>query len=113
MKKYIFLFAILSFVFWACSEDERLMIKTDDVAPQPISNVQVKNIPGGAVISYQLPDDEDLLYVKANYSLKEGSKNEVRASLYVDTLKIAGFGTEEERSVELIAVDRSEKQLRR
>lgn len=110
MKKYIFLLAIAACIGFACSEEERPRVKTDTIAPQPLSEVQVKNIPGGAILSYKLPDDEDLLYVKANYSLKEGTKEEVRASLYVDTLRIAGFGTQEERMVELIAVDRSENE---
>lgn len=110
MKKNILLFAAAIFILPACSEEERPVIKTDNIAPQPVSDVQVKNIPGGAILSYTLPEDEDLLYVKANYSLKNGSKDEVRTSLFVDTLKIQGFGSEDERTVEVVAVDRSENE---
>ena len=39
--------------------------------------------------------------------MKSGVSSEVKASLFVDTLKIEGFGTEDERIVELVAIDRS------
>lgn len=110
MKKAYLMFLFVLFVLSSCSEEERPLIKTDNIAPQPVTDVQVRNIPGGAVLSYKLPDDEDLLYVKADYSLKDGSNDEVRATAYVDTLKIVGFGTEEERTVKIIAVDRSENE---
>lgn len=106
MKKNL-LYILSALLLIACSEEERTFVKTDSVAPQPVSNVEVRNIPGGAVLKYTLPDDEDLLCVKANYELKSGVSSEVKASLFVDTLKIEGFGTEEERVVELVAIDRS------
>lgn len=107
MKRYsALLFLILSF---GCSEDKRPEISTNDTPPKPVTDVQVVNIPGGAVLKYKLPDDEDLLFVKAEYSLKEGQTSEARASLYVDTLRLEGFGTEEEREVILRAVNRSQK----
>ncbi len=107
MKRYLFLFLIITCYLVSCTEAERPVIATDNVPPGPVSNVEVTNIPGGAILKYQLPEDEDLLYVKAYYSLKEGVKSEVRASLYSDTLTILGFGTEDERTVEIVAVDRS------
>ncbi|MDR2382829.1 MAG: DUF4959 domain-containing protein [Prevotellaceae bacterium] len=91
-------------------EEKRPEIVMDSVPPAPVTDVQVQNIPGGAVLKYQLPDDEDLLYVKALYSLKEGRQAEVRASLYCDTLTIKGFGDEQEREVQIVAVDRSKNE---
>jgi hypothetical protein len=108
MNKYIFL--PLLALFCACAEDNRPEIRMDSNPPKPVSGVNVINIPGGAVLRYQLPDDEDLLYVKAVYSYKEGHRAEVRSSLYCDSLKILGFGTEDERNVELVAVDRSKNE---
>ena len=63
-----------------------------------------------AIITYTLPQDEDLLYVKAVYSLKEGVMSESRSSVYSDTLKVEGFGDTREREVKLIAVDRSKNE---
>ncbi|MDR0700585.1 MAG: DUF4959 domain-containing protein [Tannerella sp.] len=108
MNKYIFL--PLLALLYACAEDRKPEIIIDSDPPKPVSDVRVTNIPGGAVLKYQLPDDEDLLFVKAAYSYKEGHRAEARSSLYCDSIKILGFGTEDERTVELSAVDRSKNE---
>ena len=108
MKKIMILFSWLFLL--GCTEESRLFVKTDTVAPNTVSNVLVRNIPGGAVLKYDLPEDEDLLYVKAVYSLKEGIESEARASYFVDSLVVEGFGTEDPRTVQLIAVDNSENE---
>ena len=105
MKKYIFL--LLLAVLYGCAEDRRPEIVINNDPPQPVSDVKVVIIPGGAVLKYQLPYNEDLLFVKAIYSYREGHTAEARSSLYCDSLKILGFGTEDERTVTLVAVDRS------
>ncbi|MDR0743319.1 MAG: DUF4959 domain-containing protein [Tannerella sp.] len=109
MKRNIFMIW-LSVLFFGCTEEKRPEIVMDSVPPAPVTDVQIKNIPGGAVLKYQLPDDEDLLYVKALYSLKEERQAEVKASLYCDTLVIKGFGDEQEREVQIVAVDRSKNE---
>jgi hypothetical protein len=111
MKHTIFLFAIALAVFlYSCDEEPIGQEPVDSVAPGVVSEVKVENTPGGAILTYKLPGDEDLLYVKAEYVLKEGVKSEVKASLYTDTLKIEGFGSTEARKVYLYAVDRSKNE---
>ncbi|MDR1223584.1 MAG: DUF4959 domain-containing protein [Tannerella sp.] len=101
-------FIMLAGFFWyACGEEEPIgQQATDSVPPGPVSNVQVKNVAGGALLSYVLPGDEDLLYVKAMY-LRNGETCESRTSLYKDTLKLEGFGDMQARKATVIAVDRS------
>lgn len=107
MKNWIILFVIVAgFVAQSCSEPPVGQQPIDSTPPGPVSNVVVKNIPGGAILSYTLPDDEDLLYVKALYNLK-GGVAEAKSSLYNDTIKVLGFGDTEPREVSIIAVDRS------
>ncbi|RZL61901.1 MAG: DUF4959 domain-containing protein, partial [Pedobacter sp.] len=77
-------------------------------APGPVSNVKYTAGPGNATITYALPSDNDLLYVKAIYSLANGRVMEVKASYYGNTLKVEGFGDTEEHEVKLYAVNRSE-----
>ena len=107
MKNKIILSVMtLGLITWSCSESPIGQQPIDSIAPGAVSNVNVKNIPGGAILSYTLPDDEDLLYVKALYDLKDGVA-EAKSSLYNDTIKVVGFGDTEPREVSLIAVDRS------
>ncbi|MFA5327673.1 MAG: DUF5000 domain-containing lipoprotein [Prolixibacteraceae bacterium] len=111
MKNYIYLLIFfLGSILLSCEVDPIGQISTDSVAPGAVSNVKVENIAGGAILTYTLPDDEDLLYVKAVYSLKDGVTSEVKASLYTDTLVVKGFGDTKVRSVSLIAIDRSKNE---
>jgi len=107
MKNTILIIFIVSLMALACHEDPLGQQPIDNVPPGAVTNIEARSIAGGAVLRYTLPQDEDLLYVKAVYTLKSGVSSEVRASLYNDTLQIQGFGDTEERQVEVIAVDRS------
>ena len=92
----------------ACEEESIGMQPLDSTPPGIVTDIKVENIPGGAILTYKLPEDEDLLYVKAVYSRKDdGVMSESRASLYTDTLKVEGFGDTKQRQVKIIAVDRS------
>ncbi len=110
MKKLIFLIAIagvLTFIS-GCEEDIRGPLFQDSEAPGPVSSPQVTNLPGAAIIQYVLPQDQDLLYVKAEYTLASGVIAETKSSSYLNTLKVEGFGDTSEKTVTLYAVDRSE-----
>lgn len=73
------------------------------VAPGKVKNVKVKNIPGGARISYTLPKDRNLLYVKAIYSTKAGGRQSVKASRYANSLTVRGFYNTSPKKVTLYA----------
>ncbi|MEI6142665.1 MAG: DUF4959 domain-containing protein, partial [Mariniphaga sp.] len=107
MKNYFLLLVALGSIAFACKDEPVGQQPTDSVPPGAISNVKVLNTPGGAILTYKLPTDEDLLYIKAVFTLKDGVKSESRASMYTDTLRVAGFGDMLPREVTLIAVDRS------
>lgn len=107
MKNYFLLLVVLVFIAFACKDEPVGQQPLDSVPPGAISNVKVQNTPGGAILTYKLPSDEDLLYIKAVFILKDGVKSESRASMYTDTLRVAGFGDMLPREITLIAVDRS------
>lgn len=107
MKKYIILLFVLGLIVYACEQEPVGQQPIENVPPGPVSDVNVESTYGGAIITFKLPADEDLLYVKAVYSLREGVRSEIRGSLYKNTLKIEGFGDMLEHEVKLIAVDRS------
>lgn len=99
---------ILFLLFNACEEIEKGPMIKDDVAPSAIINPIVENTPGGAVISYTLPDETDLLYVVAEYELSNGESTESRSSIFINMIPIEGFGDTLTHQVTLFTVDRSE-----
>jgi hypothetical protein len=110
MKNISILFLMLA--FFACSEDfkHEPIGGGDSNTPGPLKNAQVKeNIAGGAIITYELPDNLDALYVKAVYTTSQGIQKDVIASSYLNSLTIKGLGDTNARNVKLYVVNRQEK----
>lgn len=104
----ILLLIFCSIVFFgSCKEEEVGQFPVDSVKPQKVSNVVVNNLPGKVEISYTLPNETDLLYVKAAYINAMGVKKEVRASVFKNKMVIKGFGKSKLQTIQLISVDRS------
>ena len=108
--KPFFACILAGFLLISCSEDKGPEpLEQNSEKPQPVTNVQVENLPGKALITYALPANQDLLYVKATYVLPgTGATFEVKSSYYNNTLLVEGFAKEEEHTVTLVAVNRSE-----
>ncbi len=107
--KLIFICLLISVMIVGCKEDEVRApygIK-DTTPPQDVSNLIVKNTAGGAILKYDIPDDPDLMYVKALFKVNEKETREVRSSMYIDSLVIEGLGDTNEHEVAVYAVDRS------
>ena len=100
--------ALILLAFAGCKEDTLGPLTKKGAAPQKVSNVTIKPRPGGAKFNYTVPNDEDLLYVKAVYETSPGHTQEVKASVYVDSLVIVGFGDTKPHEVKLYSVSRSE-----
>ncbi len=84
--------------------------ENDGKAPGIVKIDSYEKIPGGVKIKFIAPTDEDLLYIKAKYTLDTGNKMEARASLYSDELLIEGFGNTNTKSLVITAVDRMENE---
>jgi len=111
MKRYIIIFtALFTSLLWSC-EPEALKdpIDGDGNTPGQVSNIQVKNIAGGATISYDIPYDRNLLYVMAEYTLRDGTVKQVKASYYENSVTVEGFPNTDPRTIKLYAVSRNEK----
>lgn len=76
--------------------------------PGLVSNIDAVNQPGQVTLTYKLPTDQDLSYVKAVYTLASGAQREVKSSFYTNTLVVDGFGDTQEHDVQLFAVNKSE-----
>lgn len=92
-----------------CSEEHYVGPVNNDEAPAQISGVEVTPLNGAARISYQLPDDPNLRYVKAIYEIRPGVEKESISSLYTNSILVDGFSDEKEYTVKLYTVSYGEK----
>ncbi|MDR2037615.1 MAG: DUF4959 domain-containing protein [Bacteroidales bacterium] len=111
MKKFISYWTVLILMFLVgCKDYEVGQFPVDNTPPQPVSDAVVENLPGRVKITYKLPNETDLLYVKAVYYNSLGVKMEVKASSFKNTIEIKGFGKSDDQTIHLIAVDRSQNE---
>ena len=101
-------------VMWAvsCVVPEEWGPKYDEnIVPGPVSNVQVENLNGGAIISFALPsnvDKKDLLGAKVVYSLTTDGELMERWSYAEDhSIELEGYGDMSERTVTVYAVHKN------
>jgi hypothetical protein len=91
-----------------CKEDRLEPMGHDSTPPGQVSNVGVESLPGKVKLTYTLPGDPNLLYVKAVYRLNSGAMREIKASYYTNTMTLDGFGDTNVHDVQVYAVNRSE-----
>lgn len=105
----ILVLSILALSFNACqkSDSYRDPESTGGGKPGVVTNVKVKNYNGAAVITYDLPGDKDLLYVEADYTIRNGVSRQIKSSYFFDTVRLEGFHKSQDYTVTLRAVNRS------
>ncbi|WP_298032865.1 DUF4959 domain-containing protein [uncultured Alistipes sp.] len=108
MKTSIFVIALFAILSSGCSEDKLEPMGHNSTPPGTVSDIRVENQPGQVKITYKLPADQDLLYVKAVYKLNSGATREIKASYYTNTMILDGFGDTDTHDVSVYAVNRSE-----
>ena len=107
MKKQLFYILIACTVLLnACKQEYVGQPGIDSVPPGKIENPKVENLPGGAKITYDLPHDDDLLYVNAVYHIN-GKEMNTSSSMYNNELMVEGFGSTDEQKIKLYCIDRS------
>lgn len=110
MKKYFLTALSLPLLLLSgCREDNLNRPYGDSSVPGDVTVTQTRSIPGGAIVKYAFPNNDDLLYVKAVFDQRPGEPREVRASFYVDSLVIEGLASAEPKKIRLYAVSRTEK----
>src|SRR5689334_12392643 len=103
LEKFLSSFLLLALFAVACSKDDPIGDKT---VPQPVADPVVTNLPGAAIIQYTLPDDPNLLYVRAEYE-RNGEKLDAKASFYYNYILVEGFGDTQQREIKLYTVTRA------
>lgn len=107
MRPYT-IFTLACFVLLSsCEEDVRGPLTKDPNPPGIVSEVSVTNLPGGARISYAVPDDEDALLVEASYTLDNGKQVTTKSSVFKNFVIVQGLRVIRPQDVALVSVDRS------
>ncbi len=108
MKKYSLLIIALLALF-ACKESKELApISGSMGTPDKITNIEVTPVSGGAEITYSVPDNEDLLYIEAKYTLSNGKEMTTRVSYFDNLIKILGYVDETPKKVTLYSINRAQ-----
>jgi len=93
------------FLILGCTEEERTAYGSDGIPPDAVIINSVENTPGGAIIRFTPPTDQDLLYIRGAYNDENGISKQVIVSSVIDTLNIIGFGQSGDYSVDVTAID--------
>lgn len=107
--KQLFVLSALAGCWSACKKDSHSSLYANGGVPDVLKGATVVNLPGSAKISYTLPENNNILYVKANYEIRPGVKREAKASHYDNSLLVDGFGDTLEHVVKLSVVSQSDE----
>ncbi len=106
--KFIYYITIAALLF-SCTEKELNPINSPKGKPAPVTDVKTESIPGGAIVSYVIPKDNDVLSVKAVYTLTSGKQREVSTSFYDNQIVIEGYDDTDEHEALLYTVSRAQE----
>ena len=98
----IFLFSLILLI--SCDENE----SGDTVAPGSITIENIVPTNGGGIISYSLPSDSDILFVRAEYTNSLGDDVYRVSSSHNNSVEIDGLNQDTPINVRLYVVDESQ-----
>ncbi|MEA4916098.1 DUF5000 domain-containing lipoprotein [Proteiniphilum sp.] len=109
MKTYTYLiFFIFVWLITACQEEnERIPFSSDTTVPKAISDIKAESLPGAVKLTYRIPDDNIISYVKAECMIN-GTLRETKATPYQNSLIINGFPDVKSYDVKVYTVSRNE-----
>ncbi len=87
--------------------DYKDVVSADKTKPGSVTNVQVKNEAGSAIITYDLPASENVLYVQASYMINGSASRQTKSSFYSDTIHVGGFEKSQDYKVTPHTVSRA------
>jgi hypothetical protein len=104
---YILLFTVTCLISCKKSDAYKVPGSDDKTKPGVVTNVKVKNLNGAAILTYNLPGDDNLLYVVADYKINGKVARQTKSSFFLDTIRVDGFEKSQEYTVTLHAVTRA------
>lgn len=108
IKNFIISFALLLGLI-ACEDKKLEPISASLGKPGKVTVNEKTELPGGVKIKYTIPNVEDILSVKAVYTLSNGKQMERDASFFVNTLEILGYNDTKQHSIDLYTINRAQE----
>lgn len=96
---------LLLFVLVSCEKDS-----DKSTPPEKVTSASYQTTYGGAIITYEVPEDDNLLFVKAVYTNSLNEEVFKVSSSYNNTIEIDGFNDQEVHKVRLYAVGANNSQ---
>jgi len=113
MKKILYFIAAIIFAigWYGCQKERNSYIDPNAPAPSQVSDIKIASTPGGSILTYKIPLDINLSYVKAVYEIQPGVFRQAKSSShYSDTLALVGFGDTLSHQVKIYSVGKNEKE---
>lgn len=100
-------FACVALLFFSCKKSNQ---NTDTTPPADLTVVSVTPTSGGGIISYELPPENDLLFVRADYINAQSNEVFRVSSRENNSIEISGLVDTTPLEVNLSVVDKSQNQ---
>lgn len=109
IAKYLNLTLLFGLLFLlACTEEEINPLPNSGTVVDPVTNVEVENINGGAIIMYELPKDKNARYVEAEWTTDKGVVRRAKSSVFTNKIRLEGFPDTQEYEIKLYTVSDAE-----
>jgi hypothetical protein len=109
MKKILYLYLIaVAGICFSCTEKEIAPISESSGKPEQVEILAADSvIPGGVVINYKIPPINDIIEIKAVYTLTTGQKRESSTSFYTSFMTIEGYHDTLIHEAEIYTINRA------
>jgi hypothetical protein len=107
MKRIYFYLAGLFFLCFSCTEKEIVPISESSGKPEQIEILDTVTIPGGVIVNYKIPPVNDIIEIKAIYTLSNGQVRESSSSFYTSSMTVVGYNDTDEHEAEIYTINRA------
>ncbi|GHT69547.1 hypothetical protein AGMMS50239_36480 [Bacteroidia bacterium] len=108
MKLRYLLLYIMALALFSCEEKALAPISSSLGKPGVVTGIVAEALSGGVKVTYRIPNTEDILSVKAIYTLSNGRTMEQDVSYFENNMVILGYNDTKEHEIKLYAVNRAQ-----
>ncbi|MDR3246888.1 MAG: DUF4959 domain-containing protein [Prevotellaceae bacterium] len=108
MKTIYYFLIVFAVMLVSCTEKTLEPLSESKGKPGGITEIETARIPGGATVNFRIPNAEDILSVKAVYTLTNGKKRESITSYYGNYVVIEGYNDTIEHEALFYTINRAQ-----